>query len=122
MRTSREHNTDVLPLRSITVFSKQGSTEPLSVVRAHAIASIVMNGFNSSFKSNSRAILSWCPLCSCLRKFINAKKLQLQLGNVAHIFSMFPGIKEEKVNIDFTRNISRKNKTPEKGNVTAKGK
>lgn len=75
MRTSRQHNTDVLPLRSITVFSKQGSTEPLSVVRAHAIASIVINGFDSSFKSNSRVILSWCPLCSCLRKFINAKKL-----------------------------------------------
>ena len=54
MRTSREHNTDVLPLRSITVFSKQVSTEPLSVVRAHAIASIVINGFDSSFKSNSR--------------------------------------------------------------------
>ena len=122
MRTSSEHNTDVLPLRSITVFSKQGSTEPLSVVRTHAIASIVLNGFNSSSKSNSRAILSWCPLRSCLRKFINAKKLQLQLGNVAHIFSMFPGIKEEKVNVDFTRNISRKNKTPEKGNVTAKSK
>ena len=67
-------------------------------------------------------ILSWCPLCSCLRKFINAKKIQLQLGNVAYIFSIFPGSKEEKVNIDFTRNISRKNKKPEKGNVTAKGK
>lgn len=119
MRTSSKHNTDLLPLRSITVFSKQGSTEPRSVVRAHALASIVINGFNSSFKPNSRAILTWCPLCSCLREFTNAKKLQLQLVNVAHVFSMFPDIKEEKVNIDFNRNISRK--TPEKGNLIAKG-
>ena len=51
MRTSSEHNTDVLPLRSITVFSKQGSTEPVSVVRAHTIASIVLNGFLNPFKT-----------------------------------------------------------------------
>ena len=121
MRTGSKHNTDEFPLRSITVFSKLGSTEPLSIVRAHALASIVINGFNSSFKPNSRAILSWCPLCSFLGEFTKAKKLQLQLVNVAHVFSMFPDIKEEKVNIDFTRNISRKNKTPEKGNLIAKG-
>ncbi|XP_074638005.1 uncharacterized protein LOC141896617 isoform X3 [Acropora palmata] len=36
------------------------------------------------------------------------------------LLSVAKGIKEEKVNVDFTRNISRKNKTPEKGNVTAK--
>lgn len=39
MRTSSKRSTDAVPLRSITVFSKQVSTEPSSVVRAHALTS-----------------------------------------------------------------------------------